>query len=499
MVDKKRLSIFSYPYNLVTVITIIASVFSLLHIGQKSLWLDEGYSILFGKVSWGDFWLITYYLELNQVLYHLLLRFWLVFGDSEFAVRSLSALFSVASVPVLYALASRLFGVRAGLISILLLSGNAFFVAYAQEARGYALVLFLVVLSSYLFVRVIEDPSDRRIFCGYICISTLAVYAHFFGALVLMAQALSVPFIPAGKLQLRKLVLANLLIAALLSPIVLFVLFKDVGQLSWVPKPTFSSLKSLAQDLAGNAGSWGNQVIMPLTAFYVFACLIALMDALLTVLKTGRSIDTWRYVLIISWVAVPICLTFSLSFWKPLLASRFLIVSLPGLVLLAGVGISIIRDNRCRILLLAFLVVLSFRTTLTEYYPKEKKQNFRDAVSYVVSHSERGDGISFYPAFMIVPFEYYWDHLNTRQVFLDAIYPWKFDQTISPPPARPLRFLSALAWRQDRYERFWVVESHDFGGSEATLRSILSVVENNFHLQVTKRYNGVRVLLFVRK
>jgi mannosyltransferase len=500
MVNEKGFSILSYPNNLVIGITIIASFFSSLYIGQKSIWFDEACSIFIAKLPWGDFWELLSAKELNQGFYFLLLKFWLVLGDSEFAVRALSALFSIASIPVLYALAKRLFGVRAGLITALLLSVNPSIVEYAQEARGYALVFFLVVLSSYMFVRVTEDPSNKKMLCGYISISALAVYAHFFGALVLIAQTLSVPFLPSNKFRIRQLVLANLLIFALIIPIVLFILFKDLPPASWIPKPSVSLLIRLFRDLSGDAGHKGY-----MTSFYLLPCIIALIialtHALATFFRTGRSIDTWRYAFIFFWLVVPIGLSYGFSFIKPIFLKRYLIVSLPGLVLLTGVGIALIKDKYCYPVLLILLIVLSVRSTLTEYYPKEK-ENFRDSTSYVVSDAQRGDGILFYRGITTIPFEYYWRRFNTPLDLLDGVYPSKLghynfrEDFIEDPPDPTVPYLESL---KDRYERIWVVSRYISPEKSIIFRIILTTLEEHYQLQQEKNYLDVRVLLFVRK
>ena len=496
MVDEKGFSILSYPNNRVVGIIVIASFFSFLYIGQKSIWLDEAFSIYFAKLPWGDFWGILSTVELNQGLYYVLLKFWLIFGDSEFAVRALSALFAIASIPVLYALANRLFEARAGLISVLLLSVNAFFVEYAQEARGYSLQLFLVVLSSYLFVRVTEDPSNKKMLYGYISISVLAVYAHLFSVLVLIAQTLSVPFLPSNKLRIRQLLFANLLIAALTTPIFLFILFKGPGENPFIPKPSVSLLTGLFRDLAGDAGHSGY-----ITSFYLLPCVITITHALVTFFKTGRSIDTWRYAIIFFWLAVPIGLLFGFSFINPVILNRYFIVSLPGLVLLSGVGIALIKDKYCYTVLIILLVVLSVRSTLTEYYPNEK-ENFRDSTSYVVSHAQRGDGILFYRAFTIIPFEYYWRRLNPPLDLLDSVYPSQFghynylEDCIKDIPDPSVLYLKTL---KDRYERIWVVSRYISPKRSIIFRSIFTTLEEHYQLQQEMNYQGVRVLLFDRK
>jgi mannosyltransferase len=65
----------------------------------------------------------------NMGLYYLLLNFWeRIFGESEFAVRSLSALFGALSVSALYLLGARLYGPTVGLVAGLLLALDAFIV-----------------------------------------------------------------------------------------------------------------------------------------------------------------------------------------------------------------------------------------------------------------------------------------------------------------------------------------------------------------------------------
>jgi uncharacterized membrane protein len=489
MDNEKSFSLISYPNNLVIGITIVASFFSFLHIGQKSIWIDEAISILIAKLPWRDFWAILSTIELNMWLYLLFLKLWIFLGDSEYIVRSLSALFSIVSIPVLYMLTMRLFGIHAGLITISLVSVNAFFIEYAQEARGYALVYFLVVLSSYLFVRVTEDPGNKKTFYGYIIVSTLSVYSHLFAALILLAQTLSVPFLPANKLCTRQLLLANLLIGVLLSPLAFLILTIGGGQISWILKPSVSQLIELFMDLSGDAGH-----VKYITIIFLLPCSVTLLHAFVTFLKNKRSIDTWNYIFIIFILFVPIILSYGVSFIKPVFLNRYLIVSLPGLIMLAGVGISLIKDKQFNAILLVLLVVLSVRSTITQYYPKEKEENNRAPVSYVFSNAQRGDGILFYKDGAMISFEYYWEKLNPPRDLLDSVYPWKFGHykyNVSPPNLN-VSFLESL---KDNYERIWVV----FRYEDIDSRYILTTIKKHYQVEQQKNYPAIHVLLFVKK
>lgn len=491
MVNEEGSSPNSHPNTLVVGITIVASFFSFLHIGQKSMWFDEAHSVFFAKLPWSELWAVLSSMEANSGLYYVLLKFWLVFGDSEFAVRALSALFAVASVPVLYALARRLFGVRAGLIAIILLSVNAFFIEYAQEARTYSLALFLVVLSSYLFVRVIEDPSNKKYFYGYVFISAISVYAHFFAALVLIAQTLSVPFLPSNKFRIRQLLVADLLIAILLIPILYFIVIKDTGQITWIPKPSIHHLKRLFMDLSGDVGS--NRYI---TGIYLLSCGIAIAHAFVTLLRAGRSIETWRYAFILFWFGVPITLSFGISFFKPLFINRFLIVSLPGLVLLAGIGISLVKNKYLCSVPLILLIILSVTTIFKDYYPKEK-ENFREAVSYIHSNAQRGDGILVYYHHTTIPFEYYWSRLDSSPNIIDCVYPSKFGQYkyLGYHSDLTVPYLESL---KDSHARIWVFirKSAKLAGIDKYNNFIKTTLEKHYKLIEEKKYNNLLVLQF---
>lgn len=491
MVNKTRFSISAYPNNLVVGTTLVCAFLSFLHIGRKSVWLDEAASIHFAQLPWGDFWRVLFISELNQGLYYFLLRFWLIFGDSEVAVRSLSAFFAIASIPLLYALANRLFGVRAGIISALLVSVNAFFVQYAQEARGYSLLFFIAALSTYLFVRLTEDASNKKILCAYACVGALAVYAHFFGAFVLVAHALSVPFLPWDRFRFRRLVLANLLIAVLLVPLALFILLKSRGQVAWLTQSSLPSVKVLLSELTGDAGHSGF-----IAGFYVLSCVVALAHAFVALLRTGRSIETWRYAVVVLWLAVPVCLSYGFSFFRAFYV-RYLMVGLPALVLLSGVGIALIKDRYCSTALVALLMILSVRSTWIDYYPREN-HNFRDTVSYVIARAQRGDGILFYKEFTLAPFEYYWKRLKPSLSYPESVHSSPLGQFNWLRDSRELS-VAYIGSLKDRYERIWIVQSHIFGERRIMLNSILTTIGEHYQLLEEKSYEGVHVSLFVKK
>src|SRR5215467_2731278 len=190
---------------ILAVIVVAAAIIRFHALGEKSIWVDEGVSIELARLGWYDFIRIVWRHEGNMLLYHLLLRPWLWFGDSAAYIRSLSVFSTLATLPAVYVLGRRLFDSRTGLIAAFLLSVNAYHVRYAQEARSYVLYLLLCVLSSIYFLKCLDDNSrENRL--GHLVTSALAIYAHFFSGLLVIAQWLSLRLLdrPALEQQMKE-------------------------------------------------------------------------------------------------------------------------------------------------------------------------------------------------------------------------------------------------------------------------------------------------------
>jgi len=92
---------------------LLVSVLSFLFLRKNSLWLDEVRSWRITS-SWSTLWAAFRTCEGNMWLYFILLRLWRIFGDGEFAVRSLAPIFSILSVPLIIQLGKRFFNIRVG-------------------------------------------------------------------------------------------------------------------------------------------------------------------------------------------------------------------------------------------------------------------------------------------------------------------------------------------------------------------------------------------------
>ena len=408
------LSGWSHPVRLLIGILALGAILRLLFLGEKSFWADEVISVYFARQDWPDFVTILSY-ETNMMSYHILLRFWLKLGENEFMIRSLSAILAVATVPVLYALGARLFGAKVGLISALLLAVNAFHIRYAQEARSYSLLVLLTALCSWSFLRSIDQPSPKN-WAGYVLTSVLAVYSHFFAALVLAAHWASLAFLRPRDVPWKGLVVSTLVTGLLLLPVGSFVLTKDIGQVDWIAQPGPRTVAHAFSGLAGAdrfPGSPGGGEFFTLAGAgrtllllaYFISCSIAFVPAARVWSSSKASFQTWHYGFLLTWGIVPVMLALGISILKPIFAVRYFAVCLPALVLLAAIGISRVRPTWVFAGALAIIVGLATHTVLSYY--KYDKEDWRGATRYILSQVESGDAVVLSAPFVWMAFDYY--------------------------------------------------------------------------------------------
>jgi uncharacterized membrane protein len=105
-------------------------------------------------------------------------------GTSDFWVRLPSAFASVLAVASSYALARRMAGEYVAWVAMLFMAVAPYQIWYAQDARMYGAMTCYAVLALYFFVRLLSQP-DLKAMAGLVAASTLLLYNHLFGFLVL--------------------------------------------------------------------------------------------------------------------------------------------------------------------------------------------------------------------------------------------------------------------------------------------------------------------------
>lgn len=399
-------------------------------------------------------------------------------------------MFSVCVIGMTYYVGVRLFDIKTGLSAGIILAVNAFFIEYSQEVKGYTLYLFLATASSYYFIDVLKNPRLKYC-CYYIIISTLMVYNHFFGLLILLSQALSVPLLFREKINLKIPLLCIFSVAILAVPVYLYIFFMGGSELGWVHTPSLKNLLNLFKKLTGDTG---NGILL---LSYFIPCCLGLIISAQRFRESGMTELFWRYAFLLSWMLIPIASAFMFSLVKPVFVPRYLITSLTPLVLLVAVGLSKIRNKLLYGAAVCGIACFSVGAVYSDYYPKQK-DDWRSAAKYVVNSSMKGDGIIIYGPQVKLPFEYYYERINTQKDTLVCIYPSPFG--INEISSQPLIIndtsLNAIS---GRYGRIWCVLWLDVNPSLGwDSRPALKKLEEKYIVRNKIFYRDIKIILFER-
>jgi hypothetical protein len=158
-------------------------------LGMQSYWLDEAVTVRVLQHSFGGMISVLPDSESTPPLYYAIAWLWThVFDTSEVGLRSLSALFGTATIPLAYSAGARLVTPRVGLVVAAIAAFNPLLVWYSQEARSYALLVLLTTAALVAFAHVVERPS-RGWLAAWGLLSAFALATHYFALIVVAPEA----------------------------------------------------------------------------------------------------------------------------------------------------------------------------------------------------------------------------------------------------------------------------------------------------------------------
>ena len=151
---------------------------------------DETLALFTGRHSFGDVMRIVLGHRGGAPLHFVLAFLVAHLGGGLTGLRLFSALFAVASVPVVGALGTRLEGRTTGLAAAVLTSASWMLLFHGVYGRMYSMFLFTSALSYLALERALEGGGRRWVWWALAVLATIAT--HPYGALVLASQGLYV-------------------------------------------------------------------------------------------------------------------------------------------------------------------------------------------------------------------------------------------------------------------------------------------------------------------
>jgi mannosyltransferase len=347
---------------------------------QQSFWLDE--ATTWGIVSHGLGHVLSAVpkTESTPPLYYVLVWLWSrVFGTGEVGLRSFSALCGTLTIPVMWAVGRRLASERIGLVAALVTAVNPLLFWYSQEARTYSLLVLLSALSLLAFLRALEQPSiGRLVVWGAIC--ALTVLAHYFGAFVVVGEAvwLLVALRRRGSLTAAGAVAALAPIVVVGAALVPLVIRQNDGRASFISTASGSLPYRLGQlvkqDILGDG--------QPLKALLLAIGLVLVALAFVLLVTRATRAERAGALMMLAIGAGGVVLAFVVAaVVTDYFDTRNLLATWPPLALVVAVGFGAARGGRWGAAGLAGLVVLSLVCIANVIRdPDFQRDNWRGAV-----------------------------------------------------------------------------------------------------------------------
>jgi mannosyltransferase len=367
---------------LLTAILILAASIRILHIGDQSLWIDEGatYFIL----QQPDLITALQDRDHHPLLYYLMLEGWIgLAGGSVVAMRMFSAFFSILSVAAVVPLAKVINRGRpwfqdasVPILAALMLTLSDPEVVLAQEIRMYALRTFLVILSVLFYLRWTYKPSVKRAL-PWLIVSVTVVHVQYQGLYILAVEGLHALLFLRGRTRVAAvgwLVGIGLLCAPWFLAVGLSQRDNDPGIQASLP-----SNWATMRDLIGKflSGQWA----------LLLGLLLLGTVAVQPSERRGEKLERGAEVpqgegfsvrvlhpfaptfLLVTWIAFTVIVTFLLNLLFPVLAPHRILLISPALAILIAQGLRNFQGVG-RLVLVAVIVVYGL-ATVDDYYPKE--------------------------------------------------------------------------------------------------------------------------------
>ncbi len=545
--EQSRLAIIVQPLGIVAALTIVGFALRRYHLGAESFWFDEADIVKQAQQQLSTLVQSFTAAGENGPLYVLLLHYWvaainghpnvarimhIIFGQSyEAPIRGLSATFGAAAIPLMYILGRRVAGSTVGLVAALLLTFNPFHIWYSQDAKMYAMLVFMTLASTTLYIYAWERNA-LWLWAAYATATLAMLTTHSLAGVVLLAQIIAVPWLARGfrrqsedtrgakqetPMRLVRWGLATLLIFAPFLPILWLrstALFTDTLNVGgWYSATTLTDiLLTIFVKFAVNQAIPPWEAVGGVTmAALAIAGALWLLDFRVRIPRRSdpkestilpgeaqhRSARRWdprpnpESALVLFLYLVPVLAFWLLTLRLPLFQPRYLIMALPPYLILAAGGL-LAAGRRHALLMVAPAGIFGLATAIAllsvNYSQQPQKEDWRGAMSYIADHARLRDTIIIFPGYLVTAAQTYYQPGGPGRV---PDIPISTIPSLSTQGFGERELEAQLAGAVRCHERVWLVVSPPRQQQEDPQNKVQSWLQYNYHTFDTKQFLGV--------
>lgn len=303
-------------------------------------------------------------------LYFFLLHFWIkLFGDFEVSMRTLSLIFGIATVPLVYIAASKITSKLQALLACALTAVSPVLVLFSVEVRMYPIVVFLVLLSLNYLID-FEQKNDTKSLVKLLIANLLIPYTLVGGILYNIAlffcyalylynnkkESLKKYMTVAG-IELVLLIPYFILISYYAKMRSVFVIAHE-GNLEFFH--VIDIIRNFFGTLIANNIYWPTQDPYKLTFIFCALVIVPCVYFLYGFIQGKKTTDDKFLKTLYNIFILSFCLSVVFSIFKVnVFTVRYILYLLPPLLILAVIGLfNKLSGKHCKIIL--SLIILAF-------------------------------------------------------------------------------------------------------------------------------------------
>lgn len=391
-------------------------------ISNCPMWYDEGHSILVAvqQFPFGiDNFLFTKDFQ-HTPFYFYFLHFWLkIFGTSEILLRFSSVIFGVATIPLTYIVAKKLYknDKIVGIISAILIAVSPLMIYYSIEVRMYMMVTFLAVLSmNYLLD--FDAKGDKKSLIKLLVTNTLIPYLLIGGIVFNIGQAIAYTLylFLAQKEEtekIRKYLTYRVYQLILLVPYFIIAIYYAYQRSKFImfhiPSFQFINFVGNVQNFFGaKVGMlfWTQYLPIMIDFLFFVSVVIPIVYFICALIRAFKEKDAKLYMAFLMITIAYMIILISCMLKVIVLVPRYIIFIVPILMILAAVGFSKLKKWHIAIFLIAFTGFSCYYIFKDPAYVITKTNAILDANNYFESKGLDNRDIVYRPFASSVSFIY---------------------------------------------------------------------------------------------
>ncbi len=391
-------------------VILVAIILRILLINSREIQYDDAFSILLSERSLSEIISGTA-ADTMPPFYYFILHIWMKVSSELWYLRTLSIVFSIGIIVLIYLIINYLFDQKAALWAAFFTAISPLQIYHAQDIRMYSLLGFCQLGYIYFFLRLREQPQKWGDWVWFILFGAVSLYTHNLAIFIFIIPDI-IALIKRNWHFLFRLFIAQFVSVVLFSPWISMIpgQINKVQNAFWTPEP---GIVEVIQSLLVTFST------LPLPVIWMGLCLfLVILISVILVKEVFLNLKNEKIVILALFSFLPPLFMFIVSYiMRPVYVTRGFITST---VVLYGLSAYILKQNWHKIIgksIPVLFVACSIISLPFQYsYKSFPRSPYRELVNYLTNAASSNEIIIHDNKLSYFPSRYYSKDIN--QVFL---------------------------------------------------------------------------------